>query len=340
MEMLFPIHGPRATLALWFGAGAVVGAVMYRWAVWLSPVPADSTRPLAKTPSRWWHHIPLAGYLVSAGRSTFRGERVGAAGFVTELGTGLLFLGFVYVITEYRALDITKVYPPSEWWHARIVYHLVLMSLLVAATVTDLRDYLVPDAITIPGMLIALAGAAVSGNFQIVHLWIDWNVEVPGLIDAYVPAWLAAHQHLHGLVWSAAGLAAGGGITWVLRFVSSRLLGQQALGLGDVTLMAMIGSFLGWQPVVFVFLLAPFCGALVGLCVRLLTGRAFIPYGPYLAAATVVVLFTWKWLWDPTRLIFGHPPSLALLGGAALGGLVLLLVLLRLYRAIPIERIR
>lgn len=312
MELLFPIHGPAATLAVWFVLGGAAGWAAYRWGVHLTPIPADSSE------AHQWSPV----------------------GFLTAAGTGLLFLAYVFAVTEYRAVDVTKVYPPSEWWHARIIYHLVLMTLLVAATVTDVRDYLVPDAITIPGMLIGLVGAAVSGHFQIVHLWIDWNVEVPGLMDAYVPDWLARHPHLHGLAWSAAGLAAGGGITWILRAVSSFLLRQQALGLGDVTLMAMIGSFLGWQPVVFVFLLAPLCGLAMGLAVGLVTGRTFFPYGPYLAAAAVLVLFTWKWLWTPTRLIFGHLPSLALLGGVALGGLVLLLVLLRLYRAIPIERIR
>lgn len=339
LELLFPIHGPAATLALWFVLGALAGGAAYRWGMWLAPLPSGR-EPQAEHPSHWWHQIPLAGYVLSAGQSAFRGERIGLSGFLTELGTGLLFLAYVFVVTDYRTPDITKVYPPSQWWHARMIYHMVLMTLLIAATVTDLRDYLVPDAVTIPGMLIGLAGAAISGHFQIVHLWIDWNMEVPGLIDAYVPAWLAEHPHLHGLAWSAAGLAAGGGITWVLRFVSSTLLRQQAMGLGDVTLMAMVGSYLGWQPVVFVFLLAPFCGMAVGLAVRLATGRSFIPYGPYLAAAAVVVLFTWKWLWTPTRLIFGHVPSLVLLGGVALGALIALLVLLRLYRAIPIERVR
>ena len=338
LELLFPIHGPAATLALWFAVGALAGGAAYRWGVWLSPLPAGPEP--AQHRSRWWHQIPLAGYILSGGRSAFRGERLGLCGFLTELGTALVFLAYVFVVAQYRTPDIPMVYPAtSELWHGRMIYHMALITLLVAATVTDLRDYLVPDAITIPGMLIGLAAAAISGHFQIVHLWIDWNAEVP-LIGAYIPAWLKAHPHLHGVAWSAAGLLAGGGIMWVLRFVSSALLRQQTMGLGDVTLMAMVGSYLGWQPVIFVFLLAPFCGVSVAVPVRLGTGRSFIPYGPYLAAATVVVLFTWKWLWEPMRLIFGHMPSLALLGGVALGGLVVLLVLLRLYRAIPIERVR
>ena len=102
----------------------------------------------------------------------------------------------------------------------------------------------------------------------------------------------------------------------------------------------MIGSFIGWQPVCFVFLLAPLCGVVCGLAVKLLTGRTFIAFGPYLALATVAVLFSWRWLWEPAREIFGHPFSLMLLAGISLGGLILLLGLLRLYRAIPVDRRR
>ena len=66
------------------------------------------------------------------------------------------------------------------------------------------------------------------------------------------------------------------------------MLGQEAMGLGDVTLMAMIGSFLGWQPVLFVFLLAPFCGIVVGLVAKTMLNRSYVPYGPYLSVAALL----------------------------------------------------
>jgi leader peptidase (prepilin peptidase)/N-methyltransferase len=195
----------------------------------------------------------------------------------------------------------------------------------------------IPDAITVPGVIFAVAGATYSGELQIVHIWIDWNNEqFP--TGPYIPAWLDQHRHLHGLAWSLTGLVAGAGITWCVRVVSSLLLGQESLGFGDVTLMAMIGAFVGWQPVVLIFLLAPFCGLLVVAVVRLSSGRTYVPYGPFLSAAAVVVLFAWKWLWHPMRYIFGHAPSLILLGVAALVALVVLLGLLRLYRTIPVTR--
>ena len=114
-----------------------------------------------------------------------------------------------------------------------------------------------------------------------------------------------------------------------------------------MTLMAMIGSFVGWQPVLFIFLLAPFCGLVVGLLARVLTNRPFVPYGPFLAAAASVVLLAWRWIWlfppnSPrggfaVRNLFGDAVSLAILGGTALAAFCLLLVIVRLYGAIPVR---
>jgi leader peptidase (prepilin peptidase)/N-methyltransferase len=86
-----------------------------------------------------------------------------------------------------------------------------------------------------------------------------------------------------------------------------------------------------------VVLLAPLCGIVAGFAVKLFSGRTFIAFGPYLCLSTFLVLCSWRWLWEPARDIFGHIPSLAMLAAVSLGGLILLLILLRLYRAIPIE---
>ncbi|MDA0283402.1 MAG: A24 family peptidase [Planctomycetota bacterium] len=228
------------------------------------------------------------------------------------------------------------------WKFGRGIGHLVLLTLLIAATVTDFREYIIPDQITGPGTIAGVLLATVSGDTQLMHFWVDWNYAVLDLRGPYIPDWIGLHNHWHGFVWSIAGLVAGGGVTWIIRWLSSLVLGQESLGLGDVTLMAMIGSFLGWQPLVFVFLLAPLCGIAIGLGVRLVTNRTYIPFGPYLSMAAVVVLLGWKWLWMleisnefSIRRLFGDALGLALLGGISLAAFVVLLISLRLYRLIP-----
>ena len=264
-------------------------------------------------------------------------ERSPWKGFVSVI-TGLLFGAFVYARFRLDCQDAPEVQPIELWIYGRVYYHLVLIALLVAATGCDLRDYVIPDAITVTGVLMGSGIAVLAGDLQTIHLWSDWNVPLRELRGPHIPLWIKTHPHWHGLAWSTAGMVTGGGMTWLVRILSRLLLRQAALGLGDVTLMAMIGSFLGWQPTVIVFLLAPLCAIVVVLPARLVTGRSYIPYGPCLSTAAVIVLFTWKWWWRATREIFGHPPSLAILAGVALTALVLLLGLLRLYRLIPVDR--
>lgn len=93
------------------------------------------------------------------------------------------------------------------------------------------------------------------------------------------------------------GLACAGGITWAVRISASAALRVQALGFGDVTLMAMIGTYVGWQPSILVFFIAPLMAVLIVLIQYLLTGEKAAPYGPYLCAATVALFIGWKYLW-------------------------------------------
>jgi leader peptidase (prepilin peptidase)/N-methyltransferase len=226
-----------------------------------------------------------------------------------------------------------------DWALPRLFYHYLLIALLLAATAIDFDQYLIPDQITVAGALAGILIAAAAGNMQLMHVWVDWNQWVPNL-GPYIPEWIKEHPHWHGLVVSLAGLFAGAGITWLARIFSRMALGVEALGFGDVTLMALIGSFLGWQPVVFVFLLAPVCGIIIAVTLRMTSGRRIVPYGPFLSAAAVLVLFLWRWLWTPTREVFGHWPTLTGLVALVTFGTAFLLGLLRLYRAIPVERRR
>ncbi len=288
----------------------------------------------------------FAGHVVARWMSRLESDRPPT--WALEAITALLLAGFTLAMIGAECQRIPFVQPDLPWRYGRIVFHGLLLCLLVAATWTDLRHTEIPDEITVLGMIAGVGLATLSGDLQMIHLWMDWNPVAEHLHggNVVIPEWIREHHHWHGLAWSTAGLACGGGLTWLVRVVSGALLGRESLGMGDVTLMAMIGAFVGWQPVLFIFMLAPFCGLLFGLLARALTNRPFVPYGPFLAAATMVVLFAWRWIWmfpdtgQPGRFavrnLFGDAISLAILGGAALGGFCLLLLLVRLYGAIPV----
>jgi leader peptidase (prepilin peptidase)/N-methyltransferase len=249
--------------------------------------------------------------------------------------TAMIFVFFHWASLEQGCLETAEVQPSGIGRYWRLAYHLTLFAFLIVATAIDFDCYMIPDAITLPGMIIGVVGAGVIGEAQICHLWVDWTLAVPQLRGPLIPDWYDPHRNLHGIAWSLSGLVAGAGLTWLARQISSRVLGQEAMGTGDITLMAMIGSFLGWQAVTLVFLLAPLTGLIVGLFIRTLSGKTYLPYGPWISIAAVIVLFSWSQLWAQTRMIFSDWLSVAVLGGIGVCGFVLLLGLVRLYKSIP-----
>ncbi|MDZ4782348.1 MAG: A24 family peptidase [Planctomycetia bacterium] len=119
--------------------------------------------------------------------------------------------------------------------------------------------------------------------------------------------WSSGGEHWQALVSSLAGVVAGGGLIWTTRIVSGRVLEREALGFGDVTLMAMIGAYIGWQACVLVFFIAPLFALVVALIQWLLRRETEIYYGPFLALATLWVVLRWPQWWDWAGPLFGIP---------------------------------
>jgi prepilin signal peptidase PulO-like enzyme (type II secretory pathway) len=132
--------------------------------------------------------------------------------------------------------------------------------------------------------------------------------------------------HWTSLFTAIIGLGFGGGLVWSIRLVASYAMQQEAMGFGDVTLMAMIGAFLGWQPSLLVFAMAPFA-ALVVVAVQLFAARENeLAFGPYLCIGATVLLLNWNAIWNSAgRGIFFLGPYLLFI---LLGGLVLMTIML------------
>ena len=255
-----------------------------------------------------------------------------------------LFVLYAWLLTGYpNSQGVHEVRPDAALVASRMPFHLLLIFLLWVALLTDLLDYVIPDEVIYSGIAVAIAAATWSGELQMIHIWVNWDEAIVSLDGPYLPEWMKLHHHLHGFAWSIAGLATGASITWLIRAISGKILGYPALGFGDVTLMAMIGSFMGWQPTLCVLAIAPLAGIVIGLLVRVITGRSFVAYGPYLVCAAILVLFTWRWLWQDfleLRIIFSHWPSVLGLIAGAFAVLIALLGMLRIFRALPAARLR
>ncbi len=152
---------------------------------------------------------------------------------------------------------------------------------------------------------------ALVGTVAIVAVWLG--------AGRWADQWAAAWA---GLLTALVGLAASGGMVWAVRLIGTAALRREAMGFGDVTLMMMIGTFLGWQACLIVFFLAPFAGMLAGIAQLVLRRDQEIPYGPYLclAAAATVVLWSPIWTWaQPLFAVGWLVPSVLVVGLALLG---------------------
>lgn len=248
----------------------------------------------------------------------------------------------------------SMVFSPEAVVHWRYFYHLVLIEALIVATFIDWDLWIIPDGVTLPAMAVGVLGGFLIGRVHLVPVWFqsptlqrdvslirelspeagwmfpDWMDPLLG--GAAIPAWVTSHPHLHGLAASVAGLLVGGGITWTVRFVGTMILKREAMGDGDVVLMAMVGSFLGWQPTIAAFLLAPVAACAVAL-VRLFWNRQVeIPYGPYLSLGTLAVLLGWETVWPPFERVFQAGVLVLPVGLAMILGMALMLMLIQLLK--------
>lgn len=287
--------------------------------------------------TRW---IRLLPYRCACGKGTIVRWHL-----ASTVALGIFFSAYAWFLLTpgVQCQALHEVRPEMPLLYSRLPFHLTLIFLMWVATVTDLLDYVIPDEVIYPGLLIAVVAAFVVGELQLIHVWVNWDEASVSLSGPYLPQWMKDHHRWHGLAWTTAGSATGASFTWLIRWVSGKILGYPALGAGDVTLMALIGAFLGWQATLCVLAIAPLTGISIGAFVKLTTGRSFVAYGPYLTCSAYIVLCTWRWLWADyftLRDILGHWPSVAGLLGLSLASLIVLLFMLRLFRTIPTDALR
>ena len=111
-----------------------------------------------------------------------------------------------------------------------------------------------------------------------------------GLIFSYFNPILKDIYRGNPILNSLLGMIVGGGIIYLTGIVGKLMFKKEAMGFGDVKLLAMIGTFMGWKWIIFIYFLAPFFAISVALYKKIRYGQEYIPYGPYLAFATVFTL--------------------------------------------------
>lgn len=148
---------------------------------------------------------------------------------------------------------------------------------------------------------------------------------------AITAVWRLGGVRWEGLLTALVGMAGGAGLIWLARIFGSAALGREAMGFGNVTLMGMIGAFLGWQTCLIVFFLAPLAGLVLGVVQLILRRGSEIPYGPFLCLAALATIVFWApiWNWTMPAFYLGW-----LVPAAMFACLVLMALLLALWKAV------
>jgi prepilin signal peptidase PulO-like enzyme (type II secretory pathway) len=413
VNVLLTIPLPLRLLAL-FVAGVVVGSLanlgVYQLG-WNCRAVSPWSRPAAGTPPRrWWDRLPVAGWLGLRREAGLHGRGFWLRPMLLELAGGTLF-----ALLYWWEIEAAGLLPPDlarplnrdvlSILHHQYAAHVVLLSFMWMASWIDLDEKTIPDTVTVPGTLAALALAAIwpTGLLPDVRTALDGRVSIyfviltsPNDVQPWLPpactglkalalglgcyalwciallprSWYPRHgcrracqlllarlvrqrstclilaiglvgsaaitgvwkwglMHWSGLLSALVGLAVGGGIVWIVRVLGSSVLGREAMGFGDVTLMAMLGAMLGWQAAVIIFFLAPLLGIVVGLVGWAVRGQSEIPYGPFLCLAAMTTIVGWAPIWGHFQPAFALGWWLLAVLAACLAMIVVLLPLVR-----------
>lgn len=223
--------------------GSFINVLVVRLPAGRSPVRPRSACPACGAAIAWYDNVPILSWLVLRGRCRRCGTRISAQYLLVEAGTALMWLGIAWL------------YGPS-WVGLRGA---VLISLVLTIALIDARHYLIPDALSLGGLVAGLALAPLPGP--------------PSILAALL------------------GAAAGFGVLFVVGLVGEWIFKKPAMGGGDMKMMAMVGAFLGPSGAMLTIFLGALVGTIVFAPVALRTDRE-VPFGVFLAigAATTFLV--------------------------------------------------
>jgi len=255
-----------AYISFWvFFIGCCVGSFL-NVCIYRIPLEESVVKPRSHCPHcgkliPWYDNIPLLSFLILRGRCRKCGEKISVRYFLVEALVGVLFL---LVWLEYGVSVLTPIY-----W--------TIISGLVLGTFVDFEHMIIPDRVSIGGIIMGL------------------------ILSPLVPSLHGVNTPLEGLVAGGIGFVVGFGSLWLVGVFGKMVFKKDAMGFGDVKLLGGLGALLGWQAVLFIIMFSSVIGSLVGLGFIVMKSKEWqsrVPYGPYLALAAVVwILWGYQW-WD------------------------------------------
>lgn len=240
------VDTPIVVLAALMGLviGSFLNVCIYRLPLGQSLSSPPSRCPKCGYGLRWYDNIPVLSWAVLGGRCRTCRASISIQYPVVELVTGLLFLIVVWA-TPMGPLVFSR---------------LLLVCILITLFGIDLEHQILPNTITLPGIVAGLLFSLIAP---------------PGWRDALL------------------GAVLGGGVLYAIAGAYYLVRREEGLGMGDVKMLAMIGAFLGWKAVLVTLVLSSFTGALVGVgLIAFQRGgmRVAMPFGTFLALGALAAM--------------------------------------------------
>jgi leader peptidase (prepilin peptidase)/N-methyltransferase len=242
---------PAIIIVFSFILGAVVGSflnvVILRLPTESESIVFPASRcPKCFQPLKWYDNIPLISFVVLKRQCRHCGAPISWQYPLVELAMACLSMAL------FLKFGLTPALP---------IYYLFTAALL-AIIFIDLYHKIIPDSISLPGIVLGFA-------CSFINPVITWQE-------------------------SGIGLLVGGGVLYAVAAGYYLFTRREGMGGGDIKLLAMIGAFLGWQSLPFVIFGSSVLGALVGIGAMVKQkkgGRTMIPYGPFLSIAALLYMF-------------------------------------------------
>ena len=247
--------------------GSFINVCVYRIPLNRSVVHPGSHCSACGAPIPWYNNLPILSWWVLGGRAACCGTKIDMRYMIVEAGMALLYLA---IWMKYGAVDIVATF-----------IYAIFVSGLAAACLIDLDHYIIPDRFSLGGCVAGFIACT-------IH---------PSLMEAKTP--------LQGFSWSLASAILGAltllGVAWL----GTMLFKKEAMGMGDVKLLAAMGSFLGCMSISWILPLSSLVGSVLGIALIFWQRGAWgtrIPYGPFLGLAAVMWLFggreVTEWYWN------------------------------------------
>jgi len=243
-----------------FVLGACVGSFLnvciLRWPHGISIIRPASRCPACGVKIPGCLNLPVFGYFVLRGKTRCCGAQLDWRYPVVEFLTAMVFIALWFL------------YPPQLFF----VYAVLTAGLIVASGI-DFDHLVIPDGLTLGGVVLGISTSYLMPELQ-------------GRIDP-----------TDAMIRSSVSAAMGGAILYLLAKISSWFLQKETMGTGDAKLLAGVGAFLGWSALPWILAVSSISGTCVGVAMILRRRQKLgvkIPYGPYLALASLLWLLGGK----------------------------------------------